>query len=134
MANYKQLSYGATGEEVKQLQKKLNEIGNYGLDTDGIYGDKTRAAVRDYQQQNSLKVDGIAGDDTWGSLHKTQTGISTPATPSNNVLQAEALLQQQLQKPGAYTSSWQAQLDDILQKIQNREKFSYNMNADALYQ
>ena len=134
MANYKQLSYGSTGDEVVQLQKKLNEIGNYGLDTDGIYGDKTQAAVKDYQQKNSLKVDGVAGDETFGSLYKTQAGTSAPAAPSNNVLQAEALLQQQLQKPGAYTSSWQAQLDDILQKIQNREKFSYDMNADALYQ
>ena len=134
MANYKQLSYGATGEEVKQLQEKLNAAGNYNLDTDGIYGDKTKAAVTDYQQKNSLKVDGIAGDETFGSLDKTQAGTSAPATPSDNVLQAEALLQQQLQKPGAYTSSWQAQLDDILQKIQNREKFSYDLNGDALYQ
>ena len=134
MANYKQLSYGSTGDEVIQLQKKLNEIGNYGLDTDGIYGDKTQAAVKDYQQKNSLKVDGVAGGETFGSLYKIQAGTSAPAAPSNNVLQAEALLQQQLQKPGAYTSSWQAQLDDILQKIQNREKFSYDMNADALYQ
>jgi hypothetical protein len=38
------------------------------------------------------------------------------------------------QKPGAYQSQWQAQLNDTLQKIQNREKFNYNINADALYQ
>ena len=54
---------------------------------------------------------------------------------SDIVKQAEALLQQQLsQKPGAYQSAWQTQLDDTLQKILNREKFSYDLNGDALYQ
>ena len=54
---------------------------------------------------------------------------------SDSVLQAEALLQQQLaSKPGAYQSQWQAQLDDTLNKILNREKFSYDLNGDALYQ
>ena len=55
--------------------------------------------------------------------------------PSDTVAQAEALLQQQLaNKPGSYQSSWQTQLDDTLSKILNREKFSYDLNGDALYQ
>ena len=54
---------------------------------------------------------------------------------SDSVLQAEALLQQQLaNKPGAYQSQWQAALDETLNKILNREKFSYDLNGDALYQ
>ena len=58
-----------------------------------------------------------------------------PYQPSEAVTQAEALLQQQLaQKPGGYQSAWQTQLNDIIQKIQNREKFSYDLNGDMLYQ
>ena len=54
---------------------------------------------------------------------------------SDAVKQAEALLQQQLsQKPGAYQSAWQTQIDEILNKILNREKFTYDLNGDALYQ
>lgn len=54
---------------------------------------------------------------------------------SDSVLQAEALLQQQLaSKPGAYQSQWQTALDETLNKILNREKFSYDLNGDALYQ
>ncbi|MBE6798798.1 MAG: hypothetical protein E7525_03345 [Ruminococcaceae bacterium] len=54
---------------------------------------------------------------------------------SDSVKQAEALLQQQLsQKPGGYQSAWQSQLNQTLDKILNREKFSYDINADALYQ
>ena len=55
--------------------------------------------------------------------------------PGEAVSQAQALLQQQLaQKPGAYQSQWQTQLDDAINKILNREKFSYDLNGDALYQ
>ena len=36
-------------------------------------------------------------------------------------------------KPGDYQSKWQAQLDDLMGKIMNREKFSYNFNEDPLY-
>jgi hypothetical protein len=54
---------------------------------------------------------------------------------SDAVKQAKANLDAQLaKKPGAYQSQWQTQLNDTLQKIQNREKFNYNINADALYQ
>ena len=55
--------------------------------------------------------------------------------PSDAVTQAEALLNQQLsQKPGEYQSQWQAQINELLQQITNREKFSYNLNEDAMYQ
>lgn len=56
-------------------------------------------------------------------------------TPSDAVTQAQqALTQQQANKPGAYQSQWQGQLDSLSGQIQNRPKFSYDVNADALYQ
>ena len=36
--------------------------------------------------------------------------------------------------PGAYQSSWQAQIDSVLNGILNRERFSYNQDADPMYQ
>ena len=36
-------------------------------------------------------------------------------------------------KPAAYQSKWQAQIDETLDKILNREKFHYDVNGDALY-
>ena len=54
---------------------------------------------------------------------------------SDAVRQAKANLEaQQAMKPGAYQSQWQRGLNDILQKIQNREPFTYDLNGDALYQ
>ena len=37
-------------------------------------------------------------------------------------------------KPGEYSSQWQSQLDALMNNILNREKFSYDLNGDALYQ
>jgi hypothetical protein len=55
--------------------------------------------------------------------------------PSDAVTHAQDLLKQQMaQKPGAYQSQWQTQLDDIIGKIMNRERFDYDLNGDALYQ
>lgn len=54
---------------------------------------------------------------------------------SDAVKQAQAALKaQQAQRPGAYQSQWQQTLNDTINKIQNREKFSYDLNGDALYQ
>ena len=153
MATYNQISYGSVGSDVTELQKLLNQNGA-NLDPDGNFGPKTLEAVQKYQQENGLTVDGIVGENTWGALTSvasttpstptttpTQTETTAPKfeydayTPSDTVAQAEALLQQQLaQKPGAYQSAWQTQLNDTLQKILNREQFSYDLNGDALYQ
>ncbi len=39
----------------------------------------------------------------------------------------------QAQKPGEYQSPWQSQINDLLQKYQNRGPFRYDINADAMY-
>ena len=53
---------------------------------------------------------------------------------SDAVTKAQEMLQSQLaSKPGQYTSQWQSQLNDVMDKILNREKFTYDLNGDALY-
>ena len=54
---------------------------------------------------------------------------SDVVTGAKNALDAQLS-----QKPGEYKSQWQTQLDDTINKILNREKFSYDLNGDALYQ
>ena len=66
-STYKMVAYGSQGDAVRQLQSELNKHG-YQLNEDGIFGKNTRSAVRDYQKKNKLRLDGIAGDETWGSL------------------------------------------------------------------
>lgn len=62
------LKRGLKGEDVRQLQAALNNAITAGLVEDGIFGAKTQTAVRDYQRQNKLTVDGIAGRQTLGAL------------------------------------------------------------------
>ena len=82
--------------------------------------DSTTTADQKRQDVSSQKP----GDFSYGAYEK-----------SDVVKQAEALLQQQLaNNPGSYQSQWQTQLDDTMNKILNREKFSYDLNGDALYQ
>lgn len=140
---------GARGAAVTELQRTLNQNG-YNLKEDGVFGNNTLAAVKDYQKKNALSVDGVVGNNTWtalsggsktasgsgGSKSTADSGFSYKGyTESDTVKQAQAALNAQLAaKPGAYSSQWKAQIDDILARIQNREDFSYNVNEDALYQ
>lgn len=52
---------------------------------------------------------------------------------SDTVRQAQELLKQQSATSGK-TSGWQNQLNDTINRILNREQFSYDLNGDALYQ
>lgn len=57
-------------DEVIQMQKMLNAIGEYKLEEDGVIGVKTKTALRDFQLKNSLKVDGLYGPITKAELEK----------------------------------------------------------------
>ena len=94
-STYTMVAYGSQGSAVRQLQNELNKRG-YSLDQDGIFGKKTRAAVRDYQKKNGLTmVDGIAGDETWGSL------LSAP-TATEQAAQAAAVTSRGRRRAGTF--------------------------------
>ena len=53
---------------VRQIQTKLKNWGYYTGSVDGIFGSKTTAAVRLFQQRNKLVVDGIVGAKTAAAM------------------------------------------------------------------
>lgn len=67
----KQLKKGSKGEPVKALQRMLwamgYELGNNNP-IDGDFGSKTDGAVRAYQRNKGLTVDGVVGPKTWAKL------------------------------------------------------------------
>ncbi|WP_429875765.1 spore cortex-lytic enzyme [Fictibacillus sp. NRS-1165] len=52
---------GATGEDVVELQSRLQYIGFYNGPIDGVFSWRTYWALRNFQYENRLKVDGLAG-------------------------------------------------------------------------
>lgn len=80
MAN---LAYGSSGSDVRALQEALRKAG-YNIAADGVYGAETRNAVRQYQSAQGLGVDGIAGQQTFGSLGIGSGGSTAGGGGYNN--------------------------------------------------
>lgn len=209
MATYNTLKRGSTGADVKKLQQSLMDKG-YDLGktgADGKYGAITEAAVKKYQKDNKLTIDGMAGNQTQGALYtvpkattttkKTTTTPKATTTPkvttpkatvapsltatAKNVASAAqnavsgaatkaveqkteqmhetdplpapvqnvptydpavdaayqsalSTLMQVQQTVPTYKDSFSSQLQDVYNKIVNRDKFSYDVNSDAMYQ
>ena len=70
---YRLLYWGCTGSAVTRLQNALISAGYKSIvrTADGIYGRWTYDAVRAYQRDHGLAVDGIAGKKTQNSLYGT---------------------------------------------------------------
>ena len=64
------LDIGSSGQKVRQLQEQLNLIGDYytaipALTVDGIYGERTAEAVRQFQRINNMPQTGVVDFPTW---------------------------------------------------------------------
>jgi peptidoglycan hydrolase-like protein with peptidoglycan-binding domain len=65
-----ELYVGSHGKHVKASQQALRDSYYYFGGLDGIFGAKTEEAVRDFQAEHLLKIDGIIGMHTWNELSK----------------------------------------------------------------
>ncbi|MGI6621477.1 MAG: polysaccharide deacetylase family protein [Bacillota bacterium] len=73
------LRHGHTGEDVRQLQALLKQLGLYGSTVDRVFGDKTKHAVLEFQKNASLVRDGIVGPDTKQALYAELLRLNPPA-------------------------------------------------------
>jgi hypothetical protein len=70
------------GREVAQIQEKLASLGYAPGPVDGAYGPTTAAAVRAFQLDNQLEVDGVVGPETRKALRSARkTGEQGPVPP-----------------------------------------------------
>ncbi|MEB3281013.1 MAG: C39 family peptidase [Lyngbya sp.] len=58
------------GPDVLQVQTALKKLG-YLVETNGIFDKKTDDAVKEFQHEKNLSVDGVVGSTTWGKLFVT---------------------------------------------------------------
>ncbi|MGM8213990.1 spore cortex-lytic enzyme [Bacillaceae bacterium W0354] len=64
------IQHGATGEDVIELQARLQYIGFYNGKIDGVFGWGTYWAVRNFQYEFGLEVDGLVGQKTKETLRR----------------------------------------------------------------
>jgi len=80
---------------VAEIQELLRAHG-FRLRVDGVYGQKTEAAIRRFQRQHRLRVDGCVGTNTWAVLKATvpvQRRVLRQGLTGADVFELQGLLQ-----------------------------------------
>lgn len=76
------LSKGDKGDAVRALQQRLKDLGYYSGNVDGDFGGGTQEAVRLFQSQNGLDVDGVSGGATLAAVFASDAPtVSVTPTP-----------------------------------------------------
>ncbi len=100
------------GIEVRDMQRRLKELGYLNGEADGQFGSATENAVKAFQWQHNLKNDGIAGEQTLNLLYSDNARVFVPTptpSPTPSVLSSGASgeevrrLQTRLKDLGFYT-------------------------------
>ncbi|MGI6214279.1 MAG: peptidoglycan-binding domain-containing protein [Christensenellales bacterium] len=74
------IKQGSKGNDVKNLQQKLRDLGYLKGSADGDFGKETEDALKAFQRRNNLTADGIAGRATLSRLNSS-SAKRAPATP-----------------------------------------------------
>jgi len=77
------LKWGSRGSEVTKLQNALKAKGYFHANVTGYYGGITTEAVKKFQRDHGLKVDGIAGPQTKNALYQQSTASRGESTRSS---------------------------------------------------
>ena len=74
------IAKGDRGDAVKALQQRLKDLNYYSGSVDGDFGGGTQEAVRLFQQQSGLEVDGVCADQTMSLLFSdaAKQAVATP--------------------------------------------------------
>ena len=83
------LKVGSTGDDVRKMQNRLKELGYLKGSADGDFGAATETAVKAFQAQNGLTVDGKAGTATLNKLYSA-SAKKAPTTTVTNTPKATA--------------------------------------------
>lgn len=85
------LKKGMKGESVRQLQERLITLGYLTGKADGIYGTDTAEAVYNFQKNNGLSRDGVAGPKTLAAIYNI-SAVKPTATPAPSTTRPPATI------------------------------------------
>ena len=86
---YSLLTVGSKGEEVTKLQDRLSALGYLEGDSDGKYGNGTKAAVESFQKLAGLEVTGNADGKTQFALYDSNAPKATAVSTSSSFSESE---------------------------------------------
>ncbi|MBI4259060.1 MAG: N-acetylmuramoyl-L-alanine amidase, partial [Actinobacteria bacterium] len=87
------------GDDVRALQRRLNALGFDAGREDGIFGDRTERAVREFQRNVGREPDGIVGPETVQAVERLRPDLAGPSRAV--VREAEAVARMNLSLDGA---------------------------------
>lgn len=90
------------GNDVKQIQTRLKQIGFYSDLIDGYFGNNTQKAVTSFQQDTGLTIDGSCGPATWNRLFNLC--LNSPQLHGTDIKQIQSKLLQLGYNPGSIDS------------------------------
>ena len=108
---------GDSGDDIREMQDRLGELGYFDATSTGYFGSITTSAVKSFQSANGLAVDGVVGKDTRkylyssdakkGSSGSSSASSSSSAESSGNssVDRMIEIAHTQIGKPYSYGSS-----------------------------
>lgn len=91
--------------DTKTIQQKLKSWGYYKGSVDGVYGAKTREAVKAFQRKNGLTADGVVGPATAKAMGISSTSTTTTSTSIKGDVVSVKTYQQKLKSWGYYTGA-----------------------------
>ena len=140
------LQRGDRGDNVTELQTRLEQLGYNTGGVDGIFGSMTEAAVQQLQQSAQLPSDGKFGQQELAALNSTQPISEVPAQPSDTVISLGTLapgaensdvtrLQQRLKDSGYFygqtTAYYGSKTESSVSSFQRDRGLSITGVADA---
>ena len=94
-----EISYGDRGNVVRAMQGRLQELGFFSGDVDGIFGDETQTAVKNFQTANGMQSTGTADEETVERM-RSEDAVSKDAYLNSLVEQARQKESQIVAQPG----------------------------------
>jgi peptidoglycan hydrolase-like protein with peptidoglycan-binding domain len=114
------LKKGSTGEAVRQLQQALKDLGYDPGNVDGQFGSKTESAVKAFQGDRQLTVDGIVGEITWLNIDEADTSnpLLRKGSTGNPVRRAQKRLTLAGYDTGGVDGSFGAKTEAAVKRFQ----------------